>query len=108
MPKGYNEKWIGRQVKIVFQDSGMTLEELASRTGMHENSLGQLMLGKRNPTWRTLMRICQALGITPYQLIVAGTPLAALVPREPSPRRAMVHEMRRRVIETQRTMPDCS
>ena len=72
----------------------------------HPNAVGELINGKKNPTWRTILRVCDALGITPYDLIVAGTPLGALVQVEPQPRSAVVTETRRRVIEAHSTMRD--
>ena len=105
MTKSYNQRWLGRQVKIVLKASKMSRKELAERAGMgHPNAVGELINGKKNPTWRTILRICDALEITPYDLIVAGTPLAGL-PHE-GPRSAAVKATRRQVIETHSTVRD--
>ena len=44
------------------EEAGMTLAEVAERTGIDQPALSRLENGKGNPTARTLSRYCRALG----------------------------------------------
>jgi len=79
---------IGAQIRSLRQSSGMTLEELSTRSGVSSGSLSQLERGIGNPAFNSLARIAHAL----------GTPIAELV--HPGPRRSpVVRREDRRVLD---------
>ncbi len=42
---------------------GLSQEALAHASGLHPTYLSGIERGQRNPTWRTLARICEALEV---------------------------------------------
>jgi transcriptional regulator with XRE-family HTH domain len=54
---------------------GVSLRQLAAKSGIHYMSLYKLEAGKLDPQLSTLLKVCRALGITLNQLVgVAATP----------------------------------
>jgi transcriptional regulator with XRE-family HTH domain len=47
---------------------GLSQEELAGASGLHPTYLSGIERGLRNPTWRSIGRICEALRVPPSQL----------------------------------------
>jgi transcriptional regulator with XRE-family HTH domain len=59
----------GRRVRAVRQAHGWTLEELAERCGLHWTYVGQVERGKRNVTLRNIVKLAEALGVEPGELL---------------------------------------
>ncbi|WP_447603825.1 helix-turn-helix domain-containing protein [Nitrospira sp. Nam80] len=54
---------------------GISLRQLAAKSGIHHMSLYKLEAGKLDPQLSTLIKVCGALGITLNQLVgVAAKP----------------------------------
>ncbi|WP_329124804.1 helix-turn-helix domain-containing protein [Streptomyces sp. NBC_01465] len=53
---------VGRRLKQLRQDSGLSLSELARRSGVGKGTLSELETGRRNPTLETLYALTTALG----------------------------------------------
>lgn len=62
-------KLVGRNVRRLRQQAGMTQEELSAKSGFGQQYISDLELGRRNPTILSLYEIAQALGATPTALI---------------------------------------
>ncbi|MFF3668853.1 helix-turn-helix domain-containing protein [Microtetraspora malaysiensis] len=59
---------------------GMTLDELAARSGVSRGMLIQIEQGRTNPSINTLSRIAEALGVTVGRLVeVSETPVVRVV-----------------------------
>ncbi|MFZ3562504.1 MULTISPECIES: helix-turn-helix domain-containing protein [unclassified Streptomyces] len=53
---------VGRRLKRLREDSGLSLSELARRSGVGKGTLSELETGRRNPTLETLYALTTALG----------------------------------------------
>jgi transcriptional regulator with XRE-family HTH domain len=49
-------------------ERGLTLEEVAYDAGVTPGSLGRVELGRSNPMWSTVERICVALDVSLVEL----------------------------------------
>ena len=66
MPKPENlhaQRLLGRAVRAVRADQGMTQEELANRTNLHATFISDIERGARNPSWITITRLAAGLGV---------------------------------------------
>ncbi|MGW1029945.1 helix-turn-helix domain-containing protein [Streptomyces sp. NPDC002577] len=70
---GLNDE-VGRRLKQLRQDSGLSLSELARRSGVGKGTLSELEGGLRNPTLETLYALTTTL----------GRPLSAVLDDPPS------------------------
>jgi transcriptional regulator with XRE-family HTH domain len=59
---------LGLAVRQLRDRRGLSQEELARRSGLHPTYISGIERGLRNPTWRSLARLCQALGVTISEL----------------------------------------
>jgi transcriptional regulator with XRE-family HTH domain len=62
-------KLVGRNVKRVRQDKGLTQEELAERWGFSQQYISGLEQGQRNPTIVSLYELATALGVSHMELV---------------------------------------
>ena len=62
-------KLVGRNVKRVRQDKGLTQEELAERSGFSQQYISGLEQGRRNPTVVSLYELATALGVSHMELV---------------------------------------
>ncbi|MGY0489620.1 helix-turn-helix domain-containing protein [Streptomyces sp. WG-D5] len=53
---------VGRRLKRLREDDGLSLSELARRSGVGKGTLSELETGRRNPTLETLYALTTALG----------------------------------------------
>ncbi len=60
---------VGRNVRKVRLEAGLTQEQLAARSGFGQQYISDLERGLRNPTIVSLYEIAQALGSTPVALL---------------------------------------
>ncbi|MET9587756.1 XRE family transcriptional regulator [Streptomyces sp. NPDC006539] len=58
---GLNDE-VGRRLKRLRQDDGLSLSELSRRSGVGKGTLSELETGRRNPTLETLYALTTALG----------------------------------------------
>ena len=64
---------IGQHLKDLREERGWSLRELGLVVGMNKTSLGEIELGKRNPTVNSLERIAAGYGLTVKEFF-AGMP----------------------------------
>ncbi|MCU1662134.1 MAG: hypothetical protein QOI36_4373 [Pseudonocardiales bacterium] len=93
---------LGRAIRVVRHDRGMTLVQVAEASGLSQPFLSQLEHGRTRPSMRSLFRIAAALGTTQQALLsmAAGTtsdePVrgtgAALVDLETGGARLLLHD----------------
>ena len=60
---------VGRNVKRVRLEKGLTQEQFAERSGFTQQYLSDLERGRRNPTVVSLFELSQALGVDPVALV---------------------------------------
>lgn len=62
-------KLIGRNVRRIRGERGLTQEQFAERSGFSQQYISDLERGRRNPTVVSLFELAQALGSTPVELL---------------------------------------
>jgi transcriptional regulator with XRE-family HTH domain len=62
-------KLLGRNVKRIRQDRGLTQEELAERSGFSQQYISGLEQGRRNPTIVSIYELATALGVSHMELV---------------------------------------
>ena len=60
---------VGRNLKRMRVERGLTQEELAERSGFSQQYISDMERGRRNPTIVSLWELAQAIGVTPVDLI---------------------------------------
>ena len=60
---------LGRAVRDLRKDRSISQETLAHLSGMDRTYVGGIERGERNPTYETLRRLCDALGVRSSELI---------------------------------------
>jgi len=60
---------VGRNVRKLRTEAGLTQEQLAARSGFGQQYISDLERGLRNPTIVSLYELAQALGSTPIALL---------------------------------------
>ena len=66
------DKDIGRRVHASRSAAGMTLEQLAARSGVSRAMLSRIERGESSPTAQLLNRVCAGLGVTLSALFAAA------------------------------------
>jgi transcriptional regulator with XRE-family HTH domain len=62
-------KLVGRNVKRVRQEKGLTQEQLAELSGFSQQYISGLEKGRRNPTIVSLYKLATALGVSHMELV---------------------------------------
>lgn len=60
---------VGRRIRAMRRGAGLTQAELAERVGISASFLGHVERGTRVLSVETLVALCQALGVTPNELL---------------------------------------
>jgi len=63
---------LAERIKMLREARGWTQEQLAERAAMQRSYLGDLELGRRNPSVRTLVKMANAFGIAIPELFESG------------------------------------
>lgn len=64
-------KLVGRNVRRIRTERGMTQEQFAERSGFSQQYISDLERGRRNPTIVSLYELAVALDTTPVALLVS-------------------------------------
>ena len=67
---------LGQKVRALRQARGLTQEQLAHDVGIDLTYLGGIERGRRNPSLRVIVRMAQALGVTPPELLTRSDRIA--------------------------------
>jgi transcriptional regulator with XRE-family HTH domain len=62
-------KLVGRNVKRIRQEKGLTQEQLADLSGFSQQYISGLEQGRRNPTVVSLYELATALGVSHMELM---------------------------------------
>lgn len=60
---------VGRNVRRIRQEKGLTQERFAERSGFSQQYISDLERGRRNPTVVTVYELAQALGVSHLELL---------------------------------------
>lgn len=64
---------LGRAVKGLREERGLTQAVLAERAGIDASYQSGLERGRRNPSWTVVVALAEALGVTPLELVAAAS-----------------------------------
>lgn len=64
---------LGSRIRNARRDCGLTQKELAEQTGLAIKTVHDIEKGQKNPTYETLARLIDRLGISPGTLFLAKT-----------------------------------
>jgi transcriptional regulator with XRE-family HTH domain len=62
-------KLVGRNIKRIRLQAGLTQEQFAERSGFAQQYVSSLENGRRNPTVVTVFELASALGVSPIDLL---------------------------------------
>ena len=62
---------LGRAVRKLREDQGLTQEEVSRRTKLHVTWVSRIEGGEVNPSWGTFKRLAEALEVRPSELAAA-------------------------------------
>jgi transcriptional regulator with XRE-family HTH domain len=68
---------LGRAVKLMREQRGMSAEELANASGILRERIGALEAGQLDPTYELLLDIADGLGTRPSALVTLAERLGA-------------------------------
>lgn len=69
-PRSRAEEALGRAVEQVIRErGGISQEWVAKKAGLDVRQANAIICGQSNPTYRTLLRLCDGLGIPPSELM---------------------------------------
>lgn len=68
---------LGRAVKLMREQSGMSADELADASGVIRERIGALEAGQLDPTYELLLEIADGLGTQPSALVILAEQLDA-------------------------------
>jgi transcriptional regulator with XRE-family HTH domain len=55
---------IGKTIRLLRDEAGLTQEELAHASGINTSEISHLERGLRNPKWETMKRLARGLGVS--------------------------------------------
>jgi transcriptional regulator with XRE-family HTH domain len=67
---------IGWVMKVVIAEKGLSRAKLADRTGIDYKSISKHLRGQGNPTYETLKRLCDGMGVSLGEVMVRAEELA--------------------------------
>lgn len=67
---------LGQAIEVLIaEDTHMTQETVASDGGLTAKQVGDIVRGRGNPNYATLMKLCQGLHVRPGRLLVLADEL---------------------------------
>jgi transcriptional regulator with XRE-family HTH domain len=63
---------LGRAIRRLRHDRGLSMASLASKAGVYPHHLNRIELAQTNPTFMTLHALSEALGITVWDFMLAA------------------------------------
>ncbi len=75
-PRSSAHAALGQAIELLIaEDARMTQETVAAEGGLTTKQVGALVRGQSNPTYTTLMKVCQGLHVFPDQLLALARDL---------------------------------
>jgi transcriptional regulator with XRE-family HTH domain len=64
-PRSLRHAALGQAIELVIaEDARMTLDTVAAESGLDEKQLGTFIRGQGNPTYSTLLKLCDGLHVS--------------------------------------------
>lgn len=75
-PRSLRHAALGHAIELVIaEDPHMTLDTVADESGLDEKQIGTFIRGQGNPTYRTLLKLCEGLHVTLGELMLSAEEL---------------------------------
>lgn len=68
-PRSSEHAALGRAIRALREERGLSQEELGHRAGLHRNYIGGIERGELNPSFSSLLAVSGALRVTPAGLL---------------------------------------
>jgi transcriptional regulator with XRE-family HTH domain len=75
-PKSLEHVALGRAIRELRRGAGISQEGLADRSGLHRTYVGGIERGERNVSFSNLLRLANALGVRPSELLARSERLS--------------------------------
>jgi transcriptional regulator with XRE-family HTH domain len=75
IPRTQDHELLGQAFKLLIAEKQLSQSKVAARSGLDVRQINKLTLGLGNPTYLTLLRVCDGLGITPAELTLRAEKL---------------------------------
>lgn len=70
-----NELIISEKIYLLMEQRGISQKEFANRTGISQSTISDWKRKKTNPAADKIMKICEVLHVSPYELLSEGKPV---------------------------------
>jgi transcriptional regulator with XRE-family HTH domain len=60
---------LGRAVRLIRDERGISQVQLAADTGFMQSWISHVERGARNPSWNNVVRLAEGLGVSPAELV---------------------------------------
>jgi transcriptional regulator with XRE-family HTH domain len=75
-PRSLRHAALGQAIELVIaEDAHMTLDTVAAESGLDEKQIGTFIRGQGNPTYSTLLKLCEGLRVSPGELMLTAEKL---------------------------------
>jgi transcriptional regulator with XRE-family HTH domain len=75
-PRSLRHAALGQAIELVIaEDAHMTLDTVAAGSGLDEKQIGTFIRGQGNPTYGTLLKLCEGLRVSPGELMLTAEKL---------------------------------
>lgn len=75
-PRSLRHAALGQAIELVIaEDAGMTLDTVAADSGLDEKQIGTFIRGQGNPTYGTLLKLCDGLHVSLGRLMLRAEEL---------------------------------
>jgi transcriptional regulator with XRE-family HTH domain len=69
-PRSLRHATLGQAIELVMaEDARMTLDTVAAESGLDEKQIGTFIRGQGNPTYSTLLKLCDGLHVSLGELM---------------------------------------
>lgn len=66
---------ISEKIYLLMEQRGINQKEFANRTGISQSTISDWKRKKTNPAADKIMKICEVLHVSPYELLSEGKPV---------------------------------
>ncbi len=75
-PRSLSHAALGQAIELVIaEDAHMNLDTVAADSGLDEKQIGTFIRGQGNPTYSTLLKLCEGLHVSPGELMLRAEDL---------------------------------
>lgn len=75
-PRSLRHAALGQAIELVIaEDADMTLDTVAGESGLDEKHIGTFIRGQGNPTYDTLLKLCEGLHVSLGELMLSAEQL---------------------------------